>query len=122
VRMPEQVPGEVEGERRLADALRAGEKQGVRQLAGAVRRGQHRRRAGMAEQPGIFRRLGNVVQRVVLLRRDPLEHQRASARSRAKWWASTSNTASVTTSSTLSASAEASMTMQRLGSRSAMAR
>src|SRR3954466_5812570 len=109
---------QMKGECRLADAVRSGKDQRMRQLAGPVCGGQHRRDLGMADQPWCFRRLRHAVQRVVLLRGDAFEDHAGAAcflgagiRS-----SSAANTAAVTTCSTVSGSAEASMTMQRCGS------
>ncbi len=46
----QEMVGEVEGERRLADAERPRKQQRVRQLAGAIGRGQHRGRRAVAEE------------------------------------------------------------------------
>ena len=66
--------GQVEGQRRLADALRPGKEQRVRQLAGPIGGRQHACSRFVADQTWVFRRLGNAVQGVVLFGRDAFEH------------------------------------------------
>ena len=120
----QQMISQVESKRSLADAGRAGKQQCVRQLAGAIGRSQHRSCLPVADQARVLRRLGNAVQRVMLLGCDPFEHHASCVRSREAWEraSSAAKTVAVTTFSTASASAEASMTTQRSGSFSAMAR
>ena len=59
--MFEKVMRQVEGKRRLADAVRPGEDQRMRQLARAVCGGKHAYCLRMADEPRRFRRFGNAV-------------------------------------------------------------
>ncbi len=115
---------QVEGQRRLADADRPGEDQRMRQLSRSIGGGKHLGRLPVPDQTGRFGRFGHAVQRIVLFRRDAFEdHTGAACLLRAGALASrATNTAAVTTCSTVSGSADASMTMQRSGSAAAIAR
>src|SRR5262249_4068227 len=66
---------QLKGERRLADAARAGKDQPMRQLAGTMRGGKLPDLRVVTENLQRLRRLGNAVERIVLLWCNPLVHR-----------------------------------------------